>query len=167
MDAGSRSDSINRIPSALPLTKRELDAIDSSFSILFRFLNCQRYCWRGATRKSPRCVELTSLIQIKTQSGHESASLCREHLLGARRRGDDVAQTKIVLSANVRVQRLPRRLGIRLRAGAGDVYADGARPTFLIDENRIKPPRGVETPPSIEKCNHAQACLRARAALAS
>jgi hypothetical protein len=90
------------------------------------------YSWRGynATR---RCAELESLIQIKTQSGHESASLYREYLLGARRRGDDVAQTKIVFSDNVRVQRLPRRLGIRLPGGAGDVYADGARRTFLID----------------------------------
>jgi hypothetical protein len=90
-----------------------------------------------------------------TQSGHESASLCREYLLGARRRGDDVAQTKIVSSANVRIQRLPRRLGIRLRDGAGDVYADGAWYAFLIDENRIKQLRGGETPPGIEKCNQA------------
>jgi hypothetical protein len=104
-----------------------------------------------------------------TQSGHESAGLCREYLLGARRRGDDVAQTKIVSSANVRIQRLPRRLGIRLRDGAGDVYADDAWCTFLIDENPIKQLRDGETSASIAKYNHAQArlCCRARAALAS
>ena len=46
--------------------------------------------------------------------------------------GDDVAQAKIVLSANVPVQRLPRRLGIRLLGGAGDIHADRAWCAFLM-----------------------------------
>jgi hypothetical protein len=47
--------------------------------------------------------------------------------------GGDAAQAKIVLSVNVPVQRLPRRLGIRLLGGAGDTHADRARCAFLMD----------------------------------
>ena len=100
----------------------------NSAAILLRCMSRLRVLLGSAIRAA-----LEPLIPIKTQSGHESASLCREYLLGARRRGDDVAQTKIVLSDNVRVQRLSRRLGIRLVGGARDVYADGTRRTFLID----------------------------------
>jgi hypothetical protein len=72
----------------LPLTKRELDAIDSSFSIFISLSKLPAFIAGGdATRESRRCAELESLIQIKTQSGHESASLYREYFLGARREG--------------------------------------------------------------------------------
>lgn len=64
-------------------------------------------------------------------SRRESASLCREQLLG-HDGGGDVAQAKIILSANVPVQRLPRRLGIRLLGGAGDIHADRAWCAFLM-----------------------------------
>jgi hypothetical protein len=83
VDAGSRSVSINRIAPALPLTKRELDAVDSSFSILFRFLDCQRYGWRGCNTKVP--VLRTGWVvvdSIQTQSRHQSVSLCREYFDG-------------------------------------------------------------------------------------
>jgi hypothetical protein len=62
--------------------------------------------------------------------------------------GGDAAQAKIILSANVRIQRLPRRLGIRLLGGAGDNYADRAWCAFVMHGDDYARRRQSETRPS-------------------